>query len=283
MRNREPTAQEGFEPYGEYAAAPGAQQPASSQDAGLRTQAQKRRRTSLMFKLLVLLTCLCIMLIVLQETVFRLQAVYVVGNETRTPQEVAAASGLVRGRSIFSITREEVEASLSRDHTLIFEDMQIQYPNTVYLYVRERTPAAVMSWLGILYLLDDEGMVMSQISADQAPQDMPEVTGLRLTDVVVGRVLSSTSQDQLQAYREIMLELYEQMYLTQVSQINLADPDSLFLETREGITVHLGDRSHMQAKICAMRTYMSYFRQLGENSGLLDVTKPEDAKFQPDL
>ena len=79
-----------------------------------------------------------------------------------------------------------------------------------------------------------------------------------------------------------MLELYEQMYLTQVSQINLADPDSLFLETREGITVHLGDRSHMQAKICAMRTYMSYFRQLGENSGLLDVTKPEDAKFQPD-
>ena len=163
MRNREPTAQEGFEPYGEYAAAPGAQQPASSQDAGLRTQAQKRRRTSLMFKLLVLLTCLCIMLIVLQETVFRLQAVYVVGNETRTPQEVAAASGLVRGRSIFSITREEVEASLSRDHTLIFEDMQIQYPNTVYLYVRERTPAAVMSWLGILYLLDDEGMVMSQI------------------------------------------------------------------------------------------------------------------------
>ena len=154
-----------------------------------------------MFKLLVLLTCLCIMLIVLQETVFRLQAVYVVGNETRTPQEVAAASGLVRGRSIFSITREEVEASLSRDHTLIFEDMQIQYPNTVYLYVRERTPAAVMSWLGILYLLDDEGMVMSQISADQAPQDMPEVTGLRLTDVVVGRVLSSTSQDQLQAYR----------------------------------------------------------------------------------
>jgi hypothetical protein len=36
----------------------------------------------------------------------------------------------------------------------------------------------------------------------------------------------------------------------------------------------------MRAKIGAMRTDIAYLQQLGETSGVLDVTIPEDGKFR---
>jgi len=79
-----------------------------------------------------------------------------------------------------------------------------------------------------------------------------------------------------------MSELDLQMYASQVSEINLADPENLYLVTAEGVTVRLGDAKYMQAKIGAVRTDMAYLRQLGKKGGILDVTTPEDAKYMPE-
>lgn len=40
--------------------------------------------------------------------------------------------------------------------------MQKEYPNTIYLYIEERKTVAAMQWLGILYTLDREGVVMEE-------------------------------------------------------------------------------------------------------------------------
>ena len=111
---------------------------------------------------------------------------------------------------------------------------------------------------------------------------MPVVTGFRVSNISVGQQLAVRSQGQLEAYRVIMEELELQMYQSQVSEINLADPDNIYLVTAEGVTVRLGDANYMQAKIGAVRTDMAYLRQLGKTSGILDVTTPEDAKYMPE-
>ena len=96
---------ERFEAYGEYTYdylhaqdgdAGDAQAPAQPSVQAVR-RAQKRRRTHGFFKFLGLLTVLTIGLAVGQQTLFRLETVYVVGNVEKTPQEVVMASGLVRG------------------------------------------------------------------------------------------------------------------------------------------------------------------------------------------
>ena len=90
------------------------------------------------------------------------------------------------------------------------------------------------------------------------------------------------SEKQMEAYQAIISELSLQMYSDQVTEINLANPENIYLITAEGITVRLGDSKYMQAKIGAIRTDMSYLRQLGKTSGILDVTTPEDAKYMPE-
>ena len=280
---------EQFEAYGEYTydylhtqdGAGDAQTPAQPSVQAVR-RAQKRRRTHGFFKFLGLLTVLTIGLAVGQQTLFRLETVYVVGNEEKTPQEVVMASGLVRGRNMITIEEEDVAEALSKDHTIIFKGMQKEYPNTIYLYIEERKTVAAMQWLGILYTLDGEGVVMAESTSSIPPAGMPVVTGFRVSNISVGQQLAVRSQGQLEAYRVIMEELELQMYQSQVSEINLADPDNIYLVTAEGVTVRLGDANYMQAKIGAVRTDMAYLRQLGKTSGILDVTTPEDAKYMPE-
>lgn len=280
---------EQFEAYGEYTydylhtqdGAGDAQTPAQPSVQAVR-RAQKRRRTHGFFKFLGLLTVLTIGLVVGQQTLFRLETVYVVGNEEKTPQEVVMASGLVRGRNMITIEEEDVTEALSQDHTIIFKGMQKEYPNTIYLYIEERKTVAAMQWLGILYTLDREGVVMKESTSSTPPAGMPVVTGFRVSNINVGQQLLVRSENQMEAYREIMEELELQMYQSQVAEINLADPSNIYLITVEGVTVRLGDASYMQAKIGAVRTDMAYLRQLGKTSGILDVTIPEDAKYMPE-
>ena len=222
---------EQFEAYGEYTyddlhtqdGAGDAQTPAQPSVQAVR-RAQKRRRTHGFFKFLGLLTVLTIGLAVGQQTLFRLETVYVVGNEEKTPQEVVMASGLVRGRNMITIEEEDVAEAMSKDHTIIFKGMQKEYPNTIYLYIEERKTVAAMQWLGILYTLDREGVVMKESTSSTPPAGMPVVTGFRVSNINVGQQLLVRSENQMEAYREIMEELELQMYQSQVAEINLADP-----------------------------------------------------------
>lgn len=289
MRNdrqkEEQLEKETFEAYGEYTYDYQHQpegQPNSAAAVARAKRAHRRNQTGGFFKFLILLVILTVGVVVVQQTVFRLETVYVVGNEQKTPQQVVTSSGLTRGSNMLSIQAEDVAEVMARDHTIIFEDLQKEYPSTIYLYIRERKTVAAMQWLGMLYTLDDEGMVMRTENSSILPAGLPVITGFLANHVQVGQKLVSRTQGQLEAYCEIMKELQLQLYADQVSEINLANPENIYLVTVEGVTVRLGGYQHMQAKIGAVRTYMAYLRQLGNAGGILDVTTPEDAKYMPE-
>ena len=284
-RHEEPYQnQEQYEAYGSYTYEyQGEQMPHDPAMAVIQAkQAHQKRRTNGFVKFLVLLCIVTVALVVVEQLVFRLETVYVVGNDQKTPQQVVTASGLVRGRNMLGIEEEEVAAALAKDHTLIFKGMQKEYPSTIYLYIQERHVASAMQWLGMLYTLDCEGMVMTEASSSEIPQGIPLVTGMMSNGIVVGQKFSPRNAKQLEAYTRIMQELELQLYANQVSEINLADPENIYLVTAEGVTVRLGDSRYMQAKIGAVRTDMAYLRQLGKTGGILDVTTPEDAIYMPE-
>ncbi|NLI21150.1 MAG: FtsQ-type POTRA domain-containing protein [Clostridiales bacterium] len=242
----------------------------------------RRRSRAITSRLIFVLAVAVAGIILLQGTVFRLRTVYVIGNVQKTAQQVAAASGLVKGLNIFSISEEEVRRNLSSDHTIIFLGLQKDYPSTIYLYISERQAVAITQWLGMQYTLDAEGIVMSENNSMVLPTDLPCVTGLQVTNVHVGQKLNVRNQVQMQAYYDIMSELALQYYSDQIREMNLSDPENLYLLTATGISVRLGTHEHMRAKIGALRTDIAYLQQLGKTSGVLDVSIPEDAKYRPE-
>lgn len=241
-----------------------------------------RRKRSVLGRLVFLLVCLAVVLVVLQGTVFQLREVYVLGNQQRTKQQVVMASGLTKGQNIFTITEEQVRRNLSQDHTIEFLYMQKAFPSTLYLYIRERKPVAALQWLGILYTLDGDALVMEESNDLEKHTSKLMVTGFQVNNIQVGQKLEVKNPRQITAYQTVMSELSQQIYMDQIVQINLSDPDNMYLLTADGITVRVGSAEYMRAKIGATRTDMAYLRQLGKTSGILDVTIPEDAKYMPE-
>jgi len=236
-----------------------------------------------MFRLLLLLLLIIVAFIVFQGNALRLKTVYIVGTQTKTPEYVAMLSGLIKGLGYKSISDDEIMRNLSKDYTIEFLRTQWVFPDTIYLYIKEREPAAILTWLGIRYTMDDQGMIMTQ-SIDLTPIDcLPIVSGfMQPSSIQVGQMLEVKNNSQLEAYRIIIEELQLQMYTSQITDIKLSDPNDLSIISIDGITVRLGDSTYMRAKIGAARTDIAYLRQLGKINGILDVTIPEDAKYTPD-
>ena len=233
-------------------------------------------------RLILLLAIAVTAIAVLQGAVFKLTTVYVVGNKHKSAQQIAAASGLVKGLNIFSINEEDVQKNLSADHTVVYLGMRKDYPSTIYLYITEREAVASAQWLGLLYTLDSEGIVMDENNSMDIPAGMPSISGLQITSIHVGQRINVRDREQLQAYSDIISELNLQYYREQIVEINLSNPRDIYLLTAGGITARLGTREHMRAKIGALRTDMAYLQQLGKTTGVLDVTIPEDAKYRPE-
>lgn len=290
-RQAEQQPAESFEAYGEYQYTYQPQEEAANAaEAAERARiAHAKRKNHLFFRFLLLLAIVTVGVVVAQQTLFRLETVYVIGNQEKTPQQVVIASGLARGQNMLNIEEADVARHMAEDHTLIFKGMQKEYPSTIHLYIEERKTTATMQWLGVLYKLDGQGMVMSIEKSGILPQGLPLVTGFLANNITVGQLISPRDMRQIEAYQAVIYELQQQLYGDQVSEINIVDPENIYLVTLEGVTARLGNAEWMEGKIGAVKTCMAYLRQLGKTNGVLDVsdvtdlqTAENEVKYMPE-
>ena len=257
----------------------GAKAPRRAPKGRAAQSAKEQKSRAVLVRLVLLLLCLVGIPIAVQELFFKLEVVYVEGHQTKTPQQITGAAGLARGMNTLWIKEDTVKRNVNRDHTLEFVRMEKEYPNTIYLFVKERKSVSAFQANGYLYTLDEQGIVMSESSDLTLPEGMPEIKGFQKPSAHVGQRVVLSDPKQLSAYQAIIAEIYLQLYSSQVQELNLANSENLYLTTVDGITVRMGNHEYARAKIGAIRTDMAYLRQLGKNSGVLDVSIPEDAKY----
>ena len=158
--------------------------------------------------LVVLLALALIGFLLARSTVFVLRSVQVEGDVTRyTPQQIADIAGVSMYQSIFSINEGQLRQAVESNRYLRFEGMQIVYPDGLILRVSERQPSATVTYLGVMFVLDDEGRVLDQYSADSETLDVPVVTGLKIKRLAIGEELQTEMQWQTQAVQKVLAVL----------------------------------------------------------------------------
>ena len=200
--------------------------------------------------------------VILHEGVLRIRNVAVVGNERFGWAEIVAAAGLDQGVNYFAVEEAKIRDNLEQNRYLVYEGMEKHFPNGLTLYVRERTACANVQVMGVTYLLDDAGMVLER-SGKQGVELVPSL------------------ETQLAAYRALVQECELQGVLEQISELNLSDPDSLYLVTREGYTAHLGDAQELRAKIGTVRAVIAKLREMGKYGGVIEAAVPAVATYTP--
>lgn len=205
---------------------------------------------------------------------FRLENIKVVGLSTRNTEDVIGRSGLVRGMNMFKANEENVKNSLGKDYSLVYEKMQKDYhAHVIYLFVHERKPVAVLSQFGSEFLLAEDGMVLTELKGKKAPADVLSISGLGGNGMKIGQVISGVTNEQMEAFRQVVKNVKPD---DGILNVNLKDPADITAVTNVGLYLKLADSSYISAKLTAYR----YMRAVLEgHKGILDLTIPEEAKF----
>lgn len=223
--------------------------------------------------LAVLLTLALIGFLLARSTVFVLRSVQVEGDVTRyTPQQIADIAGVSMYQSIFSISEGQLRQAVESNRYLRFEGMQIVYPDGLILRVSERQPSATVTYLGVMFVLDDEGRVLDQYSADSETLDVPVVTGLKIKRLAIGEELQTEMQWQTQAVQKVLAVLARSELTGRAVELNAENSDNLYLMTTDGLKIELGDVENMETKISIAQEVL---RQIDSPAFLAEVEQRE--------
>lgn len=242
-----------------------------------------RKRSGVITAVCVLVLVLAVS-VILNESLLRIHWVRVQGISIVSWAEAVQAAGLDKPVGYFTVSENKVAAGVNSHRYLIFERMEKQFPDTITIYMKERSPVARVQEMGTNYYLDDQGMVLEKNLLrvnSGSPDDMVVVTGLKPKELRVGRVIVAGTSEHMKAYEALFEELQLQGWLSQISELNITDPESIYLVTRDGYSAHLGGLSSLRAKIGTVRAVVAKLREMGKTGGMLEASVPGEAIYTP--
>ena len=94
----------------------------------------------------------------------------------------------------------------------------------------------------------------------------------------LGQVVSAP-EAQLRAMTETLAALYDNAATQYVSELNVSDPNAIYLYTRTGMRVDLGNSEGMGDKVIWMTGALRDLESRGETGGRLDVSSGDKADY----
>lgn len=214
--------------------------------------------------------------------VFRIKHIRVVGLHNLSWQEVARSAGISSSSNYFGLDEKRIRDGINANRYLVYERMQKIPPSTLVLYVRERRPIASINYIGIAYVMAEDGVILERSRELNEYYGLMTVSGLALRDIRIGSVPLSTRFGQIETCIELARELHMQGFGNQVRDINLSEVTRIYLTTRDGFSVHLGDGKYLRAKIGTVRAVIQRLRENGITSGVIEATVPGEVTYRPD-
>lgn len=220
---------------------------------------------------------------IIRNLVFTIRHVRVVGTQSIGWDQVARSAGLSPSSSFFNLKEDRIRDGINSNRYLIYEGMETVFPSTVVLFVRERRPIANIHYIGISYIMAEDGMILERTKDLNQYPDLMTISGLDLRDIRQGSYPMSTKVNQMDVCVELTRELVLQGFSSQVKDINLSELSNIYLSTRDGFSIHLGYGSELRAKIGTVRAVVDECRRRGYQPGVIEATVPGEATYRPDV
>lgn len=219
-------------------------------------------------------------LMVLRFQVFTIRNVSVQGLINVPWQTAAKNARLDQSPFYFTLSEDKVREGINQNRYLDFESMTKIFPNAVILKVRERTPFAFFTHLGVGYVLAQDGMVLEQTRELKVGNDLIQVHGLSVWGLQSpGSMPTSTDPAQAESLISLFAELQLWGFASQVSSVDITQSLYLSMQTRDGYTINLGGADALHAKIGTVSSVVGELRRRMMTGGIIEATLPGEATY----
>lgn len=221
--------------------------------------------------------------VMIYGAVFQVRSISVVGAKTIPEDEVIRLSGVTQGMNTFAIDDNKVEQGVESNRYMSLVCVEKQLPDKVVIQVKERIQAAQIKYCGILYTIDNRGMVLEEsLNTDELNPYLVSVEGMNIKTCRVGESVTLHSADQLKVYTELMVELKVMSAISMIEELDLSNMDNIFLVSKDGYSIRLGDATRLHAKLRSMIMTVERLNRDGYHGGTIDVSAPVNPTYIPD-
>lgn len=226
-----------------------------------------------------------LLIILLSSQVLKVRDILVVGNRHLLREEVVTQSGVEIGDHLLGREVARMEQNLELNRYIDYQGFEFDYKGNLTIKIEERLGGAVVSVLGVYYVLDKSGVVL-EIAGSSYPDTVagPKVTGFAIdenTRVLAGEKLPAAGE-QLEIMQAVLTALEEINMLSRISQLDVANYENLYLMTSDSAKIELGDITNLQTKLLIAKEVLSVREPMGDLQGAkIDVSSGREAHYIP--
>ena len=223
-----------------------------------------RRRLRRIAALAVVTAVVLAAIAVTRSSALDVDRVTVAGAKRTGADDVRQAAGIAPGRAMTSVDPAAAVARLEDLPWVAGASVSKEWPGTVAIEIRERTPVAVVGSGGGAVLVDRRGRVLGPATAaDRLPQAGPD------PGVGVGETIPPARVAILPVLADLPAELRAEVARGTIG------PGGPGLVLRDGIVVRLGDATRLRAKAEAVLVLLDLPRRA--TMATIDVAVPDAA------
>lgn len=226
------------------------------------------------------LVALALIALFLDTSVFVIKDVRIVGESGMDDLEVIRAAGVEMGGKMRKFEPGAISRNVGKTGMLKCVNVETEMPSTIVITVERRKGRVVTDYGGSIVLMDGDGYVMS-ISRELPEGDNLYVTGLSPNDAAPGRRIGAHAE-RVDAICAVLDAMDRADCAEYISELNVEKVDSLYLYSRTGIQVMLGDAKELESKLVWMKYALKDLEARGKTSGKLDVTSGNQADYMAD-
>ncbi len=256
---------------------------------------EKKKEWSALRKILTTMTLVVVLAVIggglFVHFHYQLREIRVIGNSRYSDEEVIRAAHLSLGMNLLFLNENSIRQGISEQGFMRLTGMRKVVPGTLELRIREREESAFFTYNGITCTLDDRGVVMRRnVQSEQedgqdtrpGTEGLMHVEGFSIRYCQEGKTLELYNADQLTVYMEISLELRAMGLIDVVEILYVTDTDNLYLATRDGFSVRLGNSAAIHKKLRAMQLTLGKLHEMGKIGGTVDVSTPAEPTWIPE-
>ncbi|HUT73717.1 MAG TPA: FtsQ-type POTRA domain-containing protein [Armatimonadota bacterium] len=249
-------------------------------DIGGRGRRSRRRDRTLMVLRLVAAGLSLVLAVELLWALYRsprlqVRQVRVVGVRMLDPAAVIASAAIPPGATLAGVSTRKLRRAIAAIPAVERATVARDWPATLVIVVRERTPAVFVRCRQGIVFVDRRGIAFTGTRCDTA--GLPELKGVGVAPGEIGRALKGRAVAQalvaLSAAQEAELP---------VSEVVLRGRDDLALRLADGTALHLGRPQQLRLKVSQAKVALIELRPR-QRVEYIDVSCPDAAVWKPRL
>lgn len=182
--------------------------------------------------------------IFLQSSVFSIKEVKITGLETLQDSQIRKMAGINLGTNTFKLNLNVVKSRVEIQPMVKAVTVKRSFPDTIVVSIVERKPVALVPLNSEFMAIDHDGYFLYKVS-DYSKANLPIITGLRLGTLTPGKqIVNSGLSTALKFLQKMDIRL-----VSQLSELNVADPQMLIMYNLEGAEIRLGAAESIEQKL----------------------------------